>query len=264
MNRENVARDLSFEAARDRPIGQSEPELRIDLAACYRLVALYGMTDLGANHITARIPDSDHHILINAYGMLYEEVTASRLYKIDLEGNVVQAPDVPYSINGAGYVIHSAIHGARDDVQCVLHTHTRAGVAVSCMKDGLLPITQTALLVTDSLGYHDYEGPAVSLGERQRLVDNLGDNNFMILRNHGLLTCGRSIPEAFWRMYQFENACKIQVDVMSMQGERTMPSDDSVERVAELMTTLRKPALGNLEWPSLRRRLDRILPGYEQ
>ena len=182
---------------------------RVDLAACYRLVALYGMTDLVYNHITARVPGSQEHVLINPYGMLYDEITASSLIKIDLEGNTVLQPDHEYSVNAAGYVIHSAVHGARHDAGCVIHTHTRAGTAVSALKEGLMPLSQTAMRFAGRIAYHEYEGPAFNRGERERLVADLADRNAMILRNHGLLVCAPTIPQAFNLIYWLEQACKI-------------------------------------------------------
>jgi ribulose-5-phosphate 4-epimerase/fuculose-1-phosphate aldolase len=171
-------------------VSPEEWQARVDLAACYRLVDKYGMTDLIYNHITARIPGSKDHLLINLYGMLYKEITASSLVKIDVEGEIIWKPDTDYGINKSGYVIHGAIHKARPDVACVLHTHTRAGIAVSAMKCGLLPLSQTAIRFVGHIGYHDYEGPAVELDERERIVEDLGSHDALIMRNHGLLTCG--------------------------------------------------------------------------
>ena len=193
-------------------VSEAEWEMRVNLAACYRLVARYGMTDLIYNHITARVPDEPGHILINPYGFLYTEITASSLYKIDLDGNVVLKPDTHYGINHAGYVIHSAVHGARHDVECVVHTHSRAGMAVSAMKCGLLPLTQTAMRFYGRVSYHAYEGPAVDLAERERLVRDLGGNDVMMLKNHGLLVCGRSIAEAFNQLYWLEMAYRNRAD----------------------------------------------------
>src|SRR5213075_2011700 len=190
---------------------------RVNLAACYRLVARYGMTDLIYNHITARVPGPEHHILINAYGMLYEEVTASSLIKVDLAGNIVDKGDTDYSVNAAGYIIHSAVHEAREDAHCVIHTHTPAGIAVSAMEEGLLPLSQTAMRFHGQVAYHDYEGPAFNRGEKGRLVKHLGDKNAMILRNHGLLVCAPSIPQAFNLIYWLEQACRIQVQLLSSQ-----------------------------------------------
>ncbi len=189
----------SLAPMRDR-VTEAEWATRVELAACYRLVARYGMADLIYNHITARVPGEEGHFLINPFGFLYEEITASCLFKIDLDGRVVERPDLPYEVNRAGFVIHSAVHAARHDVDCVIHTHTRAGMAVSVMECGLLPATQGALRFHDRLAYHDFEGPAVDEGERERLVSDLGSCDAMVLRNHGLLTCGRSVAEAFLLM----------------------------------------------------------------
>ncbi len=241
---------------RDR-VDEAEWETRVNLAACYRLVARYGMTDLIYNHITARVPGSPDHILINPYGFLYSEITASSLYKIDLDGNVILQPETHYGINHAGYVIHSAVHGARHDVECVIHTHSRAGMAVSAMKCGLLPLTQTALRFYGCISYHDYEGPAVDLDERQRLVRDLGETDAMILRNHGLLTCGRSIAEAFNILYWLEMACKAQVDAMAARTELELPSPEVAQRTADLFAPGRRRVYGEMEWEAMLRQLDR-------
>ena len=210
---------------------------RLDLAACYRLVDAYGMTDLIYNHITARIPGTDH-LLINLYGLLYKEITASSLVKIDVEGKVVHKPatdySIDYSINVSGYVIHGAIHKARPDVGCVLHTHTRAGMAVAAMKCGLLPLSQTSIRFVGHIGYHDYEGPAIDVNERERLVRDLGAHNAMIMHNHGLLTCGPSIQEPFNTMYQLELSCRSQVDAMAARTELTMPDENVLAHTANL------------------------------
>jgi ribulose-5-phosphate 4-epimerase/fuculose-1-phosphate aldolase len=258
-----------------------EWETRVDLAACYRLVALYGMTDLVYNHITARVPGSDH-VLINPYGMLYEEITASSLIKIDLDGNVVLLPEHDYSVNAAGYVIHSAVHSARHDAECVIHTHTRAGTAVSALADGLMPISQTAMRFAGHLAYHDYEGPAFDRGERERLVADLGNKSAMILRNHGLLVCAPTIPQAFNLIYWLEQACKIQVDILSCGRALHLPTNTVVAATAEALSGTEitldneestnphlrvgaqrgQTGYGLLEWPALRRRLDRLDASY--
>ncbi|MEO8559900.1 MAG: class II aldolase/adducin family protein [Rhodospirillales bacterium] len=246
---------------RDR-VSEAEWNMRVELAACYRLVARYGMTDLIYNHITARVPDSDNHILINAYGYLYTEITASNLYKIDLDGNVLLKPDTHYGINHAGYVIHSAVHGARHDVECVVHTHSRAGMAVSAMQCGLLPLTQTAMRFAGVVSYHDYEGPAIDLDERQRLVADLGSNDVMILRNHGLLACGRSVAETFNMLYWLEMACKAQVDAMSSGAKLTMPNQGVAEKTAHLYAPGTRRVFGAMEWEAMLRQLDRDDPSY--
>jgi ribulose-5-phosphate 4-epimerase/fuculose-1-phosphate aldolase len=247
---------------------------RVDLAACYRLVAKYGMSDLIYNHITARVPGENNRFLINPFGYMYEEITASSLFKIDVEGNIIERPDLPYDINHAGYVIHSAIHSARHDLSCVVHTHTRAGTAISVMECGLLPATIGALRFHNRIAYHEFEGPAVDEDERTRLVANLGDKDIMILRNHGLLTCGRSIPEAFLLMQRLENACKIQLDFMAANTALHMPTPNAMDRTARILApptvtdrTGNEAMLGNWngqrEWSALLRLLDRESPGYK-
>jgi ribulose-5-phosphate 4-epimerase/fuculose-1-phosphate aldolase len=207
-------------------VSAQEWQARVDLAACYRLVDKYGMTDLIYNHITARMPGSNDHLLINLYGMLYKEITASSLVKIDVEGEIIWKPETDYGINKSGYVIHGAIHKARPDVACVLHTHTRAGIAVSAMKCGLLPLSQTAIRFVGHIGYHDYEGPAVDLDERERIVSDLGPHDALVMRNHGLLTCGATIQQAFNTMYQLELSCRSQVDAMAARSELVMPGEN--------------------------------------
>src|SRR5215475_6773746 len=216
-------------------VSAEEWQTRVDLAACYRLVALYGMTDLVYNHITARVP-ATNHVLINPYGMLYEEITASSLIKIDLDGNTVLQPDHDYSVNAAGYVIHSAVHSARHDAECVIHTHTRAGTAVSALADGLLPLSQTAMRFAGHLAYHDYEGPAFNRGERERLVADLGDKNAMILRNHGLLVCAPSVPQAFNLIYWLEQACRIQVDILACNRPLHLPPTQVCESTSQALS----------------------------
>ncbi len=242
---------------------QTEREMRIDLAACYRLAALYGMSDLIATHISARLPDEDGRevFLINPYGMLFDEITASSLVKIDIDGNALSA--TPHPVNRAGFVIHSTIHAARPDVVCVMHTHTRAGVAVSAQPKGLRPISQQSSLVLNSLAYHDYEGLAVHDDERARLRNDLGDADCFMLRNHGLLTVGPSIAHAFWTMYIFETACQIQVSAQAGGELREIDPGvlAGVDAAMEKMGTAH-PAL--LAWPALLRRLDRQLPGYRE
>ncbi len=268
-------------AVRER-VSAAEWATRVNLAACYRLMALYGMTDLIYNHITARAPGPEHHFLINPYGMLYEEITASSLIKVDLAGQVldegVQADGAHYSVNAAGYIIHSAVHEARADVDCVIHTHTRAGVAVASLAEGILPLTQHAMRLQGHLSYHEYEGPAFNRGEKGRLVANLASNNAMVLRNHGLLACGASIAQAFNMIYWLETTCRIQVDMLACGRPLHLPNQAVVTRTAEALSgaeiTLSNeadtnPALtagaqsnrsgyGLLEWPALLRKLDRI------
>jgi ribulose-5-phosphate 4-epimerase/fuculose-1-phosphate aldolase len=242
-------------------VSEVEWQTRVDLAACYRLMPLFGMSDLIYNHITARIPGSDDHLLINPYGFMYEEITASSLIKIDLAGNVVFNPNRDCGINQAGYVIHSAIHGAREDVQCVIHTHSRAGVAVSALKCGLLPLTQTAMRF-GSVAYHAYEGVALDLEERERLVSDLADSEVMILRNHGLLAVGADIPQAFNAMYWLEMACRAQVDAMACNTELNLPEPAVIEKTAHLYKPETRRPYGVMEWPAMLRYLDRRDPSY--
>ncbi|HZT50806.1 MAG TPA: class II aldolase/adducin family protein [Stellaceae bacterium] len=236
-------------------VSEAEWRTRLDLAACYRLVDHYGMSDLIYNHITARIPGTPDHLLINLYGLLYREITASSLVKIDLDGAILWKPDTDYGINKSGYVIHGAIHAARPDVACVIHTHTRAGMAVSAMQEGLLPLTQTAMRFVGHLAYHDYEGPAIDLDERQRLVRDLGPHDAMILRSHGLLTCGATIPQAFNTMYQLELSCRAQVDAMATRAGLVIPSDNVLRHTAHLYQPGTRRPYGVLEWPAMLRLL---------
>jgi ribulose-5-phosphate 4-epimerase/fuculose-1-phosphate aldolase len=237
-------------------VSAQEWQARVDLAACYRLVDKYGMTDLIYNHITARIPGSKDHLLINLYGMLYKEITASSLVKIDVEGEIVWKPETDYGINKSGYVIHGAIHKARPDVACVLHTHTRAGIAVSAMKCGLLPLSQTAIRFVGHIGYHDYEGPAVDLDERERIVSDLGPHDALVMRNHGLLTCGATIQQAFNTMYQLELSCRSQVDAMAARTELVMPGENVLAHTAHLYQPGTRRPYGVLEWPAMLRVLE--------
>jgi ribulose-5-phosphate 4-epimerase/fuculose-1-phosphate aldolase len=243
-------------------VSETEWRTRVDLAACYRLVAKYGMTDLIYNHITARVPGGDEHLLINAYGYLYPEITASNLHKIDLAGNIVLRAETDYGINQAGYVIHGAIHEARHDVTCVIHTHTRAGMAVSAMKCGLLPLTQTSMRFYERVGYHDYESVAIDPNEQPHLVRDLGTHDALVLRNHGLLTCGRTIPETFNLMYWLEMACKAQVDALASRTELTMPSAEIGEKTARLYDPGTRRVFGELEWGAMLRQLDREDPSF--
>ena len=241
-------------------VGEEEWKLRVDLAACYRLVALYGWDDLIFTHISARLPGPDHHFLINPYGMTFDEVTASSLVKIDLEGRKLM--DSPYEINPAGFTIHSAIHAARDDAKCVLHTHSLNGVAVSATKQGVLPISQQSVFVLASLGYHDYEGVALHEGEKPRLVRDLGDKSFLMLRNHGILTVGATIPDAFLLMYLFEAACTIQIRAQSTHGELISVDPKIVAGATMMAKQVTRAAGGTLAWPGLLRKLDRIDRSY--
>src|SRR5580765_5291731 len=209
-------------------VSPQEWQTRVDLAACYRLIHHFRMDDLVYNHISAQVPGEEGHFLINAYGMTYDEITASSLVKIDLNGDVVQDSGTGYGINHAGFVIHSAVHRARHDVACVIHTHTPAGMAVSAMERGLLPLTQNAMFFS-GVGMHDYEGPAVDLDEQQRLVADLGQHDAMILRNHGLLAVGRTIPEAFITMYWLERACQAQALAVSSNQKLKVPEKATIK-----------------------------------
>lgn len=236
-------------------VSVEEWKVRTDLAACYRAIAMYGWDDLVFTHVSARVPGPDDHFLINAYGMMFEEITASSLVKVDLRGNKIL--DSPHAINPAGFVIHSAVHEARQDVGCVLHTHTRAGIAVSAQTAGLLPISQTSLFPYATLAYHSYEGIALNDDEKPRLVADLGDSNAMILRNHGLLTTGTTIADAFLLMYVLETACQIQIMAQSSGGELIhvpLPIVEGIQAQAEQVT---KGLGGALIWPGLLRKLDR-------
>ena len=245
---------------RDR-VGPDEWKARVDLAACYRLVARWDMTDMIANHISVRVPHEPNHFLINAYGLLYEEITASNLVKIDLAGNIVDKPDFDYGINRAGFVIHAAIHRARHEVDCVIHTHTAAGMAIASIRSGLLPMTQTAMRFS-RVAYHEYEGVAVDLAEQERLVADLGDADLMVLRNHGLLVVGPSVPQAFNSIYRAELACKAQLLAMSTGDQMVLPSDEVIAKTNHLYRPEIRRPFGILEWPALLRKLDRTDPTY--
>jgi ribulose-5-phosphate 4-epimerase/fuculose-1-phosphate aldolase len=237
----------------------AERQLRIDLAACYRLVARFGWDDLVFTHISARVPGGAHHFLINPYGMLFEEITASSLVKVDAHGDKVDPS--PHPVNPAGFVIHSAIHAARPDVVCVLHVHTVAGIAVAAQKGGLLPISQQATIALSSLGYHDYEGIALRDDEKPRLVRDLGAATSLILRNHGLLTVGASIADAFLFMFNLQRACEIQIAAQA-GGELMRVDPRIVSGVKENVQAVTKGLGGALAWPGLLRTLDRKDPSY--
>ncbi|MDY7539592.1 class II aldolase/adducin family protein [Undibacterium sp. 5I1] len=241
-------------------VSAEEWQLRVDLAACYRLVAVYGWSDLVFTHITARIPGPEHHFLINPYGLMFDEINASSLVKVDQQCNKII--DSPFPVNPAGFVIHSAVHEARDDVQCVLHTHTRAGVAVSAQKCGVLPISQQSTFVLASLAYHEYEGVAFRDEEKPRLQADMGRANFLMLRNHGLLVAGKSIADAFLSMYTFEATCQIQLSAQA-GGELTQVNPLIVKGVAEAMRVQTGGLGGAFVWPSLIRKLDRTDESYK-
>jgi ribulose-5-phosphate 4-epimerase/fuculose-1-phosphate aldolase len=243
-------------------VAEEEWETRVNLAACYRLIAMHGWDDMIFTHISARVPGPDEHFLINAYGLLFEEMTASSLVKVNLDGETVL--DTPYFVNPAGFTIHSAVHAAREDAGCVLHTHTKAGVAVSAQADGLLPISQISLFPIASLSYHDYEGIALNEGEKPRLVADLGSNNFLILRNHGLLTVGATIPDAFLYMYALETACQTQIAAQSGGAELIQVNAAIVDGIKAQVEAVTRGMGGELAWPALLRKLDRRDSSYRE
>ena len=241
-------------------VSTEEWQLRLDLAAAYRLVALYGWSDLVFTHISARIPGPEHHFLINPYGMMFDEITASSLVKVDQDCNKLS--DSPFPVNPAGFTIHSAIHAVREDAGCVLHTHTRAGVGVSAQRDGVLPISQQSTFVLASLAYHGYEGVAFREDEKPRLQADLGPNNFLMLRNHGLLTVGRTIADAFLNIYIFESTCQIQLAAQSGGAPLTEVNPQIVQGVAHAMKVQTGGMGGAFVWPALIRKLDRTDTGW--
>lgn len=244
-------------------VSAEEWKARVDLAAMYRLVALHGWDDMIFTHISHRVPGPEHHFLINPYGFFFEEMTASSLVKVDLEGNIVQ--ETEYFINPAGFTIHSAVHAAREDAQVVMHLHTDDGVAVSAQKDGLMALSQTAMLVRHDLAYHDYEGVALDHDERQRIVADLGERNNLLLKNHGTLTVGGSAAECFLRMFFLERACSMQVRALTAGRENVIVPKDDVQAVVKGQSNPEgtKTLANKLAWPGLLRRLDRELPGYD-
>ena len=253
MNSSSISLPISIK----NQVSADEWQTRVDLAACYRLVAQYGWDDLVFTHITAKIPGVENQFLINPYGMMFAEITASSLVKIDLGGNKLDEDNL-HPVNPAGFVIHSAIHAARHDAKCVLHLHTPNGIAVSAQKGGVLPISQQSIFVLASLAYHDYEGVALNDDEKPRLVRDLGDKSFFMLRNHGLLTVGETIADAFQAMYIFETTCMIQVRAQAGGSELIsipQPILDAAKQQAKLVT---KGLGGNLAWPGLLRKLDKI------
>jgi ribulose-5-phosphate 4-epimerase/fuculose-1-phosphate aldolase len=245
-------------------ITEAECAARIDLAAAFRLVDLYGWSDMLATHLSARIPGPNEHFLINPVGMMFEEMTASCLVKVDIDGNILSESE--FGINPAGYTIHSAVHMGRKDAGCVMHTHTAAGLGVATQKSGLLPLTQMALAVIAQTGYHDYEGPAFDLGERDRLIKDLASNNVLILRNHGLLTVGKTVAEAFVWLFRAERACRFQLSFqqagVSPQEIPKEVQDVSIERSKKAISASGHRPIGEFEWPALIRKLNRENPGY--
>jgi ribulose-5-phosphate 4-epimerase/fuculose-1-phosphate aldolase len=242
-------------------VSEAEWKVRVDLAAAYRLVALFGWDDLVFTHISARVPESDHHFLINPYGMLFDEITASSLVKIDLEANILL--DTGWPVNPAGFTIHSAVHEAREDAGCVMHLHTVDGTAVASSKQGLLPLNQTAQLVIGDLAYHDYEGVAFDHDERPRLQKDLGDHSVVLLRNHGTLTIGETIGAAFTKMYFLERACSMQVRTLSSCDE-VYPCAPEVLAKNAMIGKFGISAADSLVWPALLRKLDRSSPGFRE
>ncbi len=266
MNKPNEF-SLSDPAVRAR-VSAEEWQARVDLAACYRLAAHYGWVDLIYTHISARVPGNEGHYLLNPFGYMFHEITASSLVKVDVDGNIVEPS--PNKIHKAGFVIHSAVHAARHDAGCVIHSHTRAGMALSMLECGLLPLSQHAMLFHGRIGYHGTEGFALETDERQRLVDDLGNKAILILRNHGTLVAGSTVPEAFSMMWHLEKAMQAQLDAMACGQPLTRPSEKIASNVARMgftnepmpLYTDGKSPLGWLEWPALLRMLDRLDPSY--
>jgi ribulose-5-phosphate 4-epimerase/fuculose-1-phosphate aldolase len=241
-------------------VSAEEWAVRTDLAAAYRAIAMFGWDDLVFTHISARLPGADHHFLINPYGMMFEEITASSLVKIDLAGNKVM--DSPFEINPAGFTIHSAVHEAREDAHCVIHVHTTEGVAVSCQKEGLLPLSQQSLFPLSSLAYHAYEGVALNAGEKARLVADLGDKHSMILRNHGLLTCAETVADAFLYTYILQKACEVQVLAQASGGELIPVPQQIVDGIQQASKLVLRQSGGMIAWPGILRKLDRADPSW--
>jgi ribulose-5-phosphate 4-epimerase/fuculose-1-phosphate aldolase len=242
-------------------VSEEEWQARVDLAALYRLAALYGWDDMIYTHISARIPGPEHHFLINPYGMLFDEITASSLVRIDVEGNILQ--ETPYFINPAGFTIHSAVHMNREDAKFVMHLHSDQGAAVSSQKEGLLPLSQHSLICLPHLAYHDYEGIALNLDERERLVADLGDKSLMMLRNHGTLAVGESAAECWTGMFFLERACMQQVMALSVGRDNILIAPEAAQAEVRNQTRNGMGMASSLAWPGLLRRLDRELPGYD-
>jgi ribulose-5-phosphate 4-epimerase/fuculose-1-phosphate aldolase len=269
MNRvDSMAREMSTATPLDTvdipplegKVSDEEWALRVDLAAAYRMIADYGWDDLIFTHLSVRIPGPEHHFLLNPYNLMFEEVTASSLIKVDIEGHAVEP--TPFITNPAGFTIHSAIHMARDDAQAVMHLHTPSGQAVSAQADGLLPLTQAAMLVREDIAYHDYEGIAVDLDERERIVDDLGSKNMMLLRNHGSLAVGQTIGEAFIRLYTLERACQAQVMALAGGTEMNNPPQGAPEVAAQQGALALPMAAKMLAWPALKRKAYRLDPSF--
>ena len=243
-------------------VSTEEWQTRVDLAALYRLVALYGWDDLVFTHISARVPGEDNHFLLNPYGLLFEEIKASDLVKIDLDGNIVS--ETEYFVNAAGFTIHSAVHGNGQHNHAVIHTHSNDGVAVSEPEHGLLPISQTAMVIRNECAYHDYEGIALNHDERERLLNDLGDKHCMILRNHGLLATGATCADAWLRLFFLERACTMQIKALSGGSKLNMVPDDVIELVTDQGQMASEQGIGNLAWPALIRKLDKIDISYKE
>ena len=239
-----------------KSVSEEEWRARVDLAALYRLVALYGWDDLVFTHISSRVPGEDNNFLLNPYGLLFEEIKASDLVKIDLEGNIVS--DTDHFVNAAGFTIHSAVHGAGHQNHAVIHTHSSDGVAVSAQAQGLLPISQTAMVIRNECAYHDYEGIALNHDERERLIGDLGDKHCMILKNHGLMATGANCPDAWLRLFFLERACTMQIKALSGGSELNMVSEDVIELVTDQGQMASEKGIGNLAWPALMRKLDKL------
>lgn len=255
----NAIQPLSASEVKSQ-VSAEEWQTRVDLAACYRLIAMYGWDDVVFTHVSAKIPGTEH-FLINPYGMMFEEITTSSLVKIDLKGNKLM--DSPYDINPAGFTIHSAVHEVRHDAGCVLHTHTAAGVGVSAQKGGILPISQQSIFVLSSLSYHDYEGVALNEEEKVRLQADLGNTNNMVLRNHGLMTCGRSVSDAFLTMYTLQRCCEIQIAAQAGGGELIPIPQAILDGAKEAMRKVTRGAGSGVAWPALLRKLQRVNPGFD-
>ena len=243
-------------------VTEQEWQMRVNLAACYRLIALYGWDDLVFTHISARVPNTEDEFLINPYGLLFEEITASSLVKVNQAGEKVSSSE--FDINPAGFTIHSAVYEARSDAHCVIHLHTSDGVAVSTQQQGLLPISQQSLFPSSNLTYHDYEGVALNPEEKVRLVSDLGEANFMILRNHGLLTCASTVADAFLNMYILQKACEVQIKAQSGGSELTLISPQILAGIQAASKQVTKEANGDIAWPALLRKLHRTDPSFEE
>ncbi len=254
-----VALDVRAPSLKDK-VSPEEWQVRVDLAATYRLVHHYGWDDMIFTHISARVPGPEHHFLINPYGLLFDEITASNLVKIDLDGNKIE--ESPHPVNPAGFTIHSAIHAAREDSHCVIHLHSLDGVAVSAQEHGLLPLDQHALMLGEDLAYHDYEGVALDLDERERLVHDIGEKNLMMLRNHGTLATGKNCADAFLRMYYLERACSMQVRALAGGATPNKTNQGVAQKTADVGAQAFDGLMGAMAWPALLRMLDRKDPSY--